>query len=606
MNIEEIYPRANEHDMPDLLKGLFNSLLIRTNFVAGVRHKLGWRGLKYTCRNGEAWTCRVSGMEGVYGIYLSDIKKDNKNNWVAIYELCYFPDPEEYITEYYSIEAVSMIMHYDYRKMLRDFLCYPSFYPLFRIAGLRVALNENRSGMACTLSAMNRYRTFSEEGIYYDDKDERNYIIEPGGINQDIPAFELAYPFSEVLFATISYNLDQPASRIWSEQSDKSGDRNLSSLEEYCLGSFTEDDIVQGNNSGEQVSRLLVSWKNSAYSDLSSWHVSLSDYEPAVESLAVNKDELGIDDKPELVILTGYLGSGKTSFLKHFIEYHTINRRFVAVIQNEIGKKGLDGKLMEDDYALLEIDEGCVCCSLVGQLKKGIKQILANYYPDVIVLETTGLANPFNLLSEISELGELVKFDTVITTVDIVNFSVVASRSEILIDQVKAASEILLNKSDLAGKNEMSKLKNDIKKINADARIYECSHGDINPAILSSRFIEDKKQINCKKPSERDEIQTHEQENMSSRKIDFNYELDRDEFITALTDLPESIYRIKGVIKFRDRTSGTFFQYVNGAFEFDESSNVKENDNYLIFIGNRNEISKIKQNNFFNLKINYL
>jgi hypothetical protein len=59
--------------------------------------------------------------------------------------------------------------------------------------------------------------------------------------------------------------------------------------------------------------------------------------------------------------LTGFLGSGKTSFLQYFIEYQTQRSRFVAAIQNEIGEVGLDGKLL--DYAVTEIDEGCVCCS---------------------------------------------------------------------------------------------------------------------------------------------------------------------------------------------------------------------------------------------------
>ncbi len=74
------------------------------------------------------------------------------------------------------------------------------------------------------------------------------------------------------------------------------------------------------------------------------------------------------------------------------IEYQTQCSRFVAVIQNEIGEVGLDGKLL--DYTITEIDEGCVCCSLVGNLKRAVNGILSSFQPDYIILETTGVAKP--------------------------------------------------------------------------------------------------------------------------------------------------------------------------------------------------------------------
>ena len=151
-----------------------------------------------------------------------------------------------------------------------------------------------------------------------------------------------------------------------------------------------------------------------------------------------------MDERPPLIILTGFLGSGKTSFLQHFIEYQTQRSRFVAVIQNEIGEVGLDGKLL--DYTVTEIDEGCVCCSLAGNLKQAVRGILESFSPDTIILETSGLANPLNLLEEMSELGEVVRFDTTVTLVDVLNLESTLSDYRIAVDQIRAADVIVLNK----------------------------------------------------------------------------------------------------------------------------------------------------------------
>ena len=110
------------------------------------------------------------------------------------------------------------------------------------------------------------------------------------------------------------------------------------------------------------------------------------DVHQAQDFKTLDKKILGIDQRPPLILLTGFLGSGKTSFLQHFIEYQTQRSRFVAVIQNEVGEVGLDGKLL--DYQVTEIDEGCVCCSLVGNLKRAVQGILSQFQPDTIILET--------------------------------------------------------------------------------------------------------------------------------------------------------------------------------------------------------------------------
>ena len=127
---------------------------------------------------------------------------------------------------------------------------------------------------------------------------------------------------------------------------------------------------------------------------------------------------MGITERPRLIVLTGFLGSGKTTFLTRFIEEQAAKNGFVAVVQNEIGKKGLDGKLLGQSYAVTEVDEGCVCCTLAGSLRSALSGILGEFQPDFVVLETTGLANPANLLAEIVDLDDMLDFASVTTLLD--------------------------------------------------------------------------------------------------------------------------------------------------------------------------------------------
>jgi len=90
----------------------------------------------------------------------------------------------------------------------------------------------------------------------------------------------------------------------------------------------------------------------------------------------------GVEGKRRTVDGPRYGSAGKTSFLRYFIEFQTQRSRFVAVIQNETGEIGLDGKLL--DYTVTEIDEGCVCCNLAGSVKRAVKGILDEFSPDAI------------------------------------------------------------------------------------------------------------------------------------------------------------------------------------------------------------------------------
>lgn len=305
----------------------------------------------------------------------------------------------------------------------------------------------------------------------------------------------------------------------------------------------------------------------------------------------IDKKLVGVDERPPLVLLTGFLGSGKTSFLQHFIEYETQRSRFVAVIQNEIGEVGLDGKLL--GYAVTEIDEGCVCCSLVGNLKRAIQGILERFSPDTIILETSGLANPKNLFDELVELTEWARFDSIVTVVDALHF--IASLEHYLIvgDQVTAADVLVLNKSDLVDEMRLQELRHRLRQLNPNAPVAATCHGDVNPAMILG--VDDRpgpESCGIAPPfgaDSRGSHQTHDDDHLWSRTLRLPKILDRQAFIKAITSLPPSIFRVKGLIELADPQQTTLLQYVAGRWDITPFPASQVGDRFLTFIGKRED-----------------
>lgn len=119
-----------------------------------------------------------------------------------------------------------------------------------------------------------------------------------------------------------------------------------------------------------------------------------------------------------LHILTGFLGSGKTTFLRQWLDFLHGRERYTGVIQNEFGEIGLDAALLRGETQVEALDEGCVCCSLADSLRPGLLRLIGDMPAEQFILETTGLANPANVMEALSELRDIVQPGLVITVAD--------------------------------------------------------------------------------------------------------------------------------------------------------------------------------------------
>jgi G3E family GTPase len=169
-------------------------------------------------------------------------------------------------------------------------------------------------------------------------------------------------------------------------------------------------------------------------------------------------------------ILTGFLGAGKTSALNRLLAQ--AGGRRVAVLVNELGRIGIDGRLIgEAGGDLLELAGGCVCCKVdvKNDLWDGIADVVARSRPDQIVLETTGIAEPPALIEGLARLADLIAPAGVVAVVDAETADDVLARREEALVQVRCADRVVLSKLDRATSDQLRRAHERVRRLNPAA-----------------------------------------------------------------------------------------------------------------------------------------
>jgi G3E family GTPase len=185
-----------------------------------------------------------------------------------------------------------------------------------------------------------------------------------------------------------------------------------------------------------------------------------------------------MDQNPiPVTVLTGFLGSGKTTLLNRILtEQHG---RKLAVIENEFGEVGVDNQLViQSDEELFEMNNGCICCSVRGDLIRILGRLLKRKDRlDGILIETTGLANPAPVAQTFftdDEMRRSFRLDAIVTVVDAKHVATHLDKGDESVKQLAFADVILINKTDLVTPAELDSLEERIRGINAVAKVYRC------------------------------------------------------------------------------------------------------------------------------------
>ena len=176
-----------------------------------------------------------------------------------------------------------------------------------------------------------------------------------------------------------------------------------------------------------------------------------------------------------ITVLTGFLGAGKTTLLNRILtEKHGLK---LAVIENEFGEVGVDNQLViQSEEELFEMNNGCICCSVRGDLIRILGRLLKRKDRlDGILIETTGLANPAPVAQTFftdDEMRQNVRLDAIVTVADAKHLEQHLEAEDESLKQVAFADVILLNKTDLVDPSRLDALEEKIRGINAIAKIY--------------------------------------------------------------------------------------------------------------------------------------
>ena len=188
-----------------------------------------------------------------------------------------------------------------------------------------------------------------------------------------------------------------------------------------------------------------------------------------------------------VTIITGFLGSGKTTLLNRILtEAHG---QKIAVIVNEFGEIGIDNQLIvgETDEEIFEMNNGCICCTVRGDLIKTLSDLYARKQDDAteferVVIETTGLADPAPVIQTFFADPKIQKRyfpDAVITVVDSKHIQQHLDEGQEAVEQIAFADLVLLNKTDLVTPEHLSELEDRIRKINAATRMVRTQNSQV-------------------------------------------------------------------------------------------------------------------------------
>lgn len=176
-----------------------------------------------------------------------------------------------------------------------------------------------------------------------------------------------------------------------------------------------------------------------------------------------------------ITIVSGFLGSGKTTFLKKILPHITGN---VALIENEFGDIGIDGDLLDNKFPIKEIYAGCICCSVANDLKKALEELVVEYEPDHILIEPSGVGSLSDILKICGHICKNDDFDLeinqLITIVDAGAFyDCLEVFGSFYMDQIQNAHFIFLSHTEKLSSDEIAKVVSSIKIINSAAFIVE-------------------------------------------------------------------------------------------------------------------------------------
>jgi len=289
--------------------------------------------------------------------------------------------------------------------------------------------------------------------------------------------------------------------------------------------------------------------------------------------------------KIPVTVLSGYLGAGKTTILNHILKNRENLK--VAVIVNDMSEINIDAELIKHggglhrtEEKLVELSNGCICCTLREDLLIEVEKLAKTGEVDYIVIESTGISEPVPVAQTFSYIDEelgidltsLCRLDTMVTVVDANRFwkdfssgdtlldrlqnageSDERTVADLLIDQIEFCDILILNKCDLLENNQLEQLEYFLRKLQPEAKLLRTEHGKINPSEILNTGLFDFERASesagwLKELEAEEHVPETDEYGISSFVYRSNIPFHSERFCTWIENLPAEIVRSKGIV----------------------------------------------------------
>ncbi|WP_256757516.1 GTP-binding protein [Cohnella sp. WQ 127256] len=305
-------------------------------------------------------------------------------------------------------------------------------------------------------------------------------------------------------------------------------------------------------------------------------------------------------------VLAGFLGSGKSTLLNLLLEDAKLKGWKPAILMNEVGDVNVEGQLIEKDIPMAEMLGGCICCTIRADLGMELVKLAQEHRPDVIWIESTGIAQPLEIMDAVTEasLYEKLELKGVVTVVDsrhlLDRVRIGSGKTfKLMKEQIHSASVLVLNKTDLVGKAEQAELEQLLGDWNPHALLVTSVKAQMDAEVIYSLdgqrngYEHPHGHSTCSSDCEQDHEHKHDHEHIHDTRHDhvntLTYyvpeSMDSHEFEAFVRQLPEGIYRAKGIVTFHDTASRFLFQYAYRESDYLRITPQKIVHDVVVFIG---------------------
>ncbi len=306
-----------------------------------------------------------------------------------------------------------------------------------------------------------------------------------------------------------------------------------------------------------------------------------------------------------VTVLTGYLGAGKTTLLNRILtEQH--GKKY-AVVVNEFGEIGIDNDLVVDaDEEVFEMNNGCICCTVRGDLIRILGGLMKRKDDfDGILIETTGLADPAPVAQTFfvdDDVRQRTWLDSIVTVVDARHVIQRLGDSHEALEQIAFADVILLNKTDLVSADELTKVEDRIRSINATTVIHHTERCEVDLAAVLGQRAFDLDRILAIEPDFLSEEDHEHDDAVTSVCLRSDQPMDGVRLTGwlqgMLAERGQDLLRTKGILSIAGQDKQFVVQAVHMLMEgnFTKSWSPNENrESRLVFIGRNIDESELRQ-----------